>query len=189
MTNLMIKILFFLAIIAIFGLFFFQGFGVSDFFKQTSNIASLTDLGPGDVFYFLDKSWEWAQVSLFTLSEERKIELKMSFLEERLLELGKLKEKKELTQDKLQKQINNYNNTVSRINDDVEKLKAVKSDVDYLVEKAKIMTEKNKDVIENISQNIPEEAESVVDKVMDFSGNLYQSLLMKWRIWRGDYTM
>ena len=41
----------------------------------------------------------------------------------------------------------------------------------------------------NISQNIPEEAESVVDKVMDFSGNLYQSLLMKWRIWRGDYTM
>lgn len=165
----MIKLLFLVVIIAVFGLFFFQGFDI-----QKYGIGS--GLTPGNILYFLDRTWEWAQVSLFTLSEERKIELKMSFLEERLLELGKLKEKKELTQEKFQKQIDNYNNTVSRINDDIEKLKAVKSDVDYLVEKAKIMNEKNKSVIENISQNIPEGTESMVAKAADFADKMYFKL-------------
>lgn len=165
----MIKLLSLVVIIAVFGLFFFQGFDI-----QKYGIGS--GLTPGNILYFLDRVWEWAQVSLFTLSEERKIELKMSFLEERLSELEKLKEKKELTQEKLQKQIDNYNNTVSRINDDIEKLKAVKSDVDYLVEKAKIMTEKNKSVIENISQNIPEGTENVIDKAIKFGGSIYNKV-------------
>lgn len=167
----MIKLLFFLVIIAVFGLFFFQGFDI-----QKYGIGS--GLTPGNILYFFDRAWEWTQVNLFTLSEERKIELKMSFLEERLSELEKLKEKKELTQEKFQKQIDNYNNTVSRINDDIEKLKAVKSDVDYLVEKAKIMTEKNKSVIENISQNIPEETESALDMISNFGKDLYGRVKM-----------
>lgn len=167
----MIKLLFLAVVIAVFGLFFFQGFDIQ---KYGANSGKL----PGDVFYFLDRAWEWTQVNLFTLSEERKIELKMSFLEERLFELEALKEKKELTQEKFQKQIDNYNLVASQINEDIEKLKAVKSDVDYLVEKTAIMKEKNKGIIESISQNIPEGTENTLDMISNFGKDLYGRVKM-----------
>lgn len=165
----MVKSFIFLVIIAVFGLFLFQGFDVQ---KYGANSGKL----PGDVFYFLDRAWEWTQVNLFTLSEERKIELKMSFLEERLSELEVLKEKKALTQEKFQKQIDDYNKIANRVNDDIEKLRAVKQDAEYLVEKAKIIKEKNKGIIESISQNIPEGTESSIDKVIKLGGNIYGNL-------------
>ncbi len=86
------------------------------FYDKNKQEASSAGLAPGDVFYFLDTSWEWIMLNMLTFTDEGKLKLKMKFVDERMEELRKLQEKKELTEKKAKKLIEDYNKLSEQIN-------------------------------------------------------------------------
>ncbi len=131
---------------------------------------------PGDAFYFLDKSFEWLQLNFFTLTEDKKIKLEIKFLNERLSELESLKEKKELTEKKAKKLMNDYNKLTDRVEADIEKAKKAKKDIDVFLEKIKSLTEKHQNVIEKISEETPEKTLNFINNISDWGKDSYNKL-------------
>ncbi|MEK7520145.1 MAG: DUF5667 domain-containing protein [Patescibacteria group bacterium] len=111
--------LFFLALI-IFALFFF-GFG---YYQEKKNPAGV---GPGSVFYPIDRAIEWLEANVLTLNESQKIELRLSFMQERLDELQALEAIHQLTQDHVASVATQYDTLAGQVQ---KGLKKVPADVD-----------------------------------------------------------
>jgi len=166
----MIKFIITIIIIAV----VFFGFSVFGFNKNTSSDSAGSV--PGDMLYFLDKSLEWLQLNILATSEDKKIKLEIKFINERLAELQKLQEKKELTQKKAQKLMDDYNKLVDKMESDIKKVKETKESVDEFLDKIKKLTEKHQGVIEEISKNAPEKTSDFINKISDWGQSGYNKL-------------
>ena len=152
----------------------FFSFSIFGFNKNINNNPAGSV--PGDVLYFLDKSLEWLQLNIFTISEDKKIKLEIKFINERLAELQKLQEKKELTQKKAESILNDYNKLVDRVDSDIKKAKKAKEDVGGFYENIKKITEKHQEIIEKISKNAPEETSNFINNISNLGQDSYDKL-------------
>ena len=158
-------------IIVVLVFFVFSVFGIGS--NSDRNSAGYL---PGDVLYSLDKSWEWLQLNLLTISEDKKIKLELKFLDERLAELQKLQEKKDLTEQKAQELMNDYNNLADKVGSDIKKAKEAKQSVDDFSAKIKELTNKQQSVIEQISNEAPEKTSDIINKISDWGQESYNKL-------------
>jgi len=166
----MIKLVFTLIIVTLI-FFAFSIFGIGG--NTDENSAGYV---PGDVLYSLDKSWEWLQLNLLTFSDDGKIKLELKFLDERLAELQKLQDKKDLTQQKAQELMDDYNNLADRVDSDIKKAEEAKQNISDFSAKIKELTDKQQSVIENISNEAPGKTSDIINKISDWGQEGYNKL-------------
>lgn len=129
---------------------------------------------PGDILYFLDKSWEWSQLNLFTFTDKGKLKLRIKFVDERLAELEELQRKKELTEERAKKFMEDYNSLVSDVNKNIEKVQSGKDDLEDLVVKMKDISDRQKTVMNDISLEAPKKTSEWLLRISELSGDLYK---------------
>ncbi len=147
-------------------------FGFPKLQKDNSNVSA--GFVPGDVFYFLDTSWEWVQLNLLTFTDEGKIKLEIKYLNERIAEIKKIQRKGELTVKKAEKIMDDYNNLMKEINQNMKKIKNTKENTEELVQKIQNLSERNRSVIEQVAKEAPEKTAEYLNKAMNFGDELYQ---------------
>jgi DNA anti-recombination protein RmuC len=166
----MIKLIITIIIIAV----IFFGFSVFGFGKNISNDSAGSV--PGDILYFLDKSLEWLELNILATSEDKKIKLEIKFINERLAELQKLQEKKELTQKKAQKLMDDYNKLADKMESDIKKAKEAKKDVGEFMDKIEKLIKKHQMVIEKISESTPKKTSNLIDEISNWGQGAYNKL-------------
>ncbi len=166
----MIKFIITIIIIAV----VFFGFSISGASKNSNDDSA--GFVPGDVLYFLDKSWEWLQLNIIATSEDKKVKLEIKFINERLAELEKLQEKKELTQKKAQKLLDDYNELVDRVDSDIKKIKEAKESTDNFLDKIRKLTKKHQGVIEKISEDAPKKTSNIINDISNWGQDSYNKL-------------
>jgi|GEM_PF-3271217 len=166
----MIKFIITIIIVAVI-FFAFSVFGVNK--KTDGDFAGFV---PGDVLYSLDKFWEWLELNILTISEDKKVKLEIKFMDERLAELQKLQKKKELTQKKAQRLMNDYNNLVDKIDNDIKKAKEAKKNIDEFLLKIKEITKKHQGIIEGISEDAPQKTSNIIDNISNWGEKSFNKL-------------
>jgi len=145
---------------------------------NSTTIDQITDPGllPDSQFYFL-KSW-WEDIELaFTFNEVKKAELLDKFASRRLIEIQKLLEKGE---DSLAEQhMEKFRNRVEKLQQQVEKAQNKGKDVDALIEKLEANSLRQQEVLAEVYENVPEQAQEAILQAMEHSAEGLQNAIDK----------
>ena len=142
--------------------FFASGFSV----LAKSNELTSPGLTPDSYFYFLDTIGEKVNM-FFTFSPEKKAEKALGYAEERVAEAKVMAE--ENKPQAAEEAADGYKNFLDLANAKVEEAKEDGKDVGALAERIAETTLKHYEVLVRVFNQVPEEAEAVIQKVMETS--------------------
>lgn len=157
--------------ILVFALFF----GATAFYMMGKNDAS-GGIGPDSIFYFLDTASEWVQVNLLTFDKNKKIQLKLQFMQERLNELSDMEKLKTISKDSAEKIKDRY---TALANDVTESLaQQAKDTVDAqtkkLAEQAKSVVAEQQKSLAQILEKAPDQVKNPITGVLDTANDAYK---------------
>lgn len=136
--------------------------------RVSTTIDEITDPGmlPDSPFYFLKGWWESIQLT-FTFDSVKKAELFDKLASRKLLEAQKLVENgnTELAEKHMEK----FENRVQKMQEQVEKAQENGKDIDELIEKLGANSIRQQEVLSDVYEKVPEQAQEAILKAMERS--------------------
>lgn len=133
-------------------------------------------IGPDSIFYYLDLATEWAQVNLLTFDKNKKIQLKLQFMQERLDELSNLETLKTITKDNTEKIKEEYTKLANDVTQSLtEQAKsAVDAHTKLLAEQAKGVVEEQQKSLMQILDKAPDTVKDPIVGVLNTANDAYK---------------
>jgi hypothetical protein len=124
-------------------------------FAQTDASANNPGMLPSSPFYFL-KEWKRGTVRFFTFNSEKKAELELKEVDERVAEIKKLEEVSPEKTDALTKAVENYQENVERLKTRLEGLKETSENpnVEKLIERVIDRSIEHQDLFDGLQEKI-----------------------------------
>jgi len=123
-------------------------------------------ISPQYIVYKIGNYWDVAR-SMFTFSEEGKIQIKIESLDKKLAEIERLKSQKDVAVDRVNQLVEEYNNLQNEVNQDIQKVQDAKQSVDDLLSKLKAVSDAHQQTIEYITNEAPQKASDLLQKASD----------------------